>query len=377
MRLQASYIVFFFIFSGFIIVSSGNLSGIIHKIIVNHPAFGEDDPTEFNLQELRKDSHTLQGYFLDAESVICVDHSCKIVPVRMFWDPVGNYLKYELSDGVILEKKEGEPFLPEDYDRLHDILMDKSSPYSGLTYYEITHKKVMGEGDIDGMTGATAILLDESKTVLGGAWTCYTLWHWAHGETVQEIRRITGASSSRKDLLMYLESANVDETLFALNEITKRKDIDTTVVNSVVKLGQDAGRNSKTYKKVLSYLEMSDDDLYYRSLKQLVKYNSADRRKLLWNSILMSKKIPTVSYFDSFVDKILKAKDYQEIDLFLNVLERKNSSSPTLIKKMIPLLEDEFSILNRRVYWFLEQEELSTSQSKVMQSYFLKYSDYL
>lgn len=374
MKLFSSYILSLLLLSGFFIDDTGDKR---HLITVNHPAFGKDDPNQFYLEELRQDSNSLEGYFLDAESVICVDHSCKIVPVRMFWDPLGNYQKYELEKGVILEKKEGKPFLPEDYERLHEILQDNSSPFSGLTYYEITHEKVIGEGDVDGMSGATAILLDEEKTVLGGAWTCYTLWHWAHGETVQEIQRITGAAASVEELKLHLMSYENQRQIFALNELIKREEVDPTIVAHVIKLGQDSKINSKIFKKVLDYLEQAEAEIYHRNIKQLLIHNSADRRKLLWNSLMTFPMHPPVNYFDRIIKHVLDSKDYQEMDLFLNILQQKKATTPFVTHQLIPLLKEEFSILSRRVYWFLSQQKLTDSQTSVLQTYYKRYSDYL
>ena len=106
MRLFGACILSFFILSVFFFKSNGEQESEKHLVTVHHPAFGKDDPNRFYLWELRSDSGDLVGYFLDVESVICVDHRCKIVPVGLFWDAIGNYLKFELSGGVILEKRD-------------------------------------------------------------------------------------------------------------------------------------------------------------------------------------------------------------------------------------------------------------------------------
>lgn len=377
MRLYSIYILTFILLSGFASQTSAELGHRKHLVTVNHPAFAKDAPNQFYLWELRTDGGKLKGYYLETESVICVDHRCRIVPVRLVWDILGNYLKYELPDGVILEKKEGKPFLPEDYDRLHEILLDRSSPYGRLSYYDITHEKIQGEGAVDAVTGATAVTIDEAKTVAGGAWTCYTLWHWANGGIVQEIQRITGVATNLEELLSHIASVELQRQLFALAELNKRKNYDSQVVLTIVEQVGKKTSDPQFLKTTLTYLAQAPAAIYYPSLRKLLKASTKSRRVVLWNAILKYKVAPPVGYFDDLLDKLLQTGDYQEIDLFLTILEERNSSTSRLIENMIPLLEEEYSILNRRVYWFLSEQELTIVQKKVLKTYYDQYADYL
>ena len=374
MKVGTIYILSF-IFFGFFFGGDDQQAHKEHLVTINHPAFGEDHPREFYLSEVRRDQSKLEGYFLDAESVICVDHRCRIVPVRLFWDELGNYQKYELSEGTILEKKEGKPFLPEDYDRLHEILKDKSSPYRNLSYYAITHEKVLGEGEVDAVTGATAIVLDKTKTVEGGAWSCYTLWHWANGEIIQEIHRITGAATSNRKLLIYLESEHHERKTFALHELTRRKEHNWEIVEAVVNQASKEISDPLFFKNTLVYLQKAESVPFYKSMKKLLEASSVDRRMVLWNTILKYDSSPVMGYFDNVYERLLESRNYQEFDLFLTVLERKKSTTTNLIEKMMPLLEENYSVLNRRIYWFLSDLKLSDSQDQILKTYYEENAD--
>lgn len=348
-----------------------------YPVIVNHPALEKGDSKAFDLWELRGDSSQLEGYFLDTESVICFDHICKVVPVRIFWDPIGRYQQYELAEGIILEKKEGEPFSPEDYARLHEILSDTSSPYRDLSYYEITHERIRDEGEVDAVTGPSPIYLNENETVQGAAWTCFTLWHWVNGELVREIQKITGKALSLPELQVHIQTQDPYRQVFALNELIQRREYDSLMVEKVVEQVSVSDSEQQFFKRVLLYLEQAPPETYYASLPQLLKASSKGRRITLWNSIHKQSTTPIAGYFDHFCDKLLERKDYQEIDLFLTILEQKKASTPAILTKLAPLLEDEYSIVNRRVYWYLSNQELSDSQKQMLESYYDQYADNL
>lgn len=377
MKSTLKCLLLFLFLSGFLLEKPDKEGDKKHLVTVNHPAFGKEDPTEFYLWEQRTEDNVIHSYFLDVQSVICVDHSCKIVPVRVFWDALGNYQRYELPSGVILEKKEGEPFLPEDYEKLHEILMDKFSPYKDLTYYAITREKVVGEGEVDAVTGATAIILDETKTISGAAWTCFTLWHWANGSLVQEIQNITGQAADTNDLLSYLETEDLYQQSFALGELIKRKDHDPRLIKAVLALATLKNGDALFFKNTLQYLEQAPIGTYYQSLKELLKVSSKKRRIQVWNSILHHKYRPEANYFNDEWGRLLESKNYQEINLFLSILEQKKLSTPALIQGMVPLLQEGYSILNRRIYWFLNEQQLTNEERKVLESYFEKYADSL
>lgn len=348
-----------------------------YEITVDHPGFGEEDRREYDLWSMVSDNHQIDGYYLDVESVICVDHRCKIVPVRIYWDALGNYEKYELADGMIMEKTGGEPFLDEDYARLHEVLLDKSSPYKDLSYYHITHEKVVGEGEVDAVTGATAIVLDESRTVRGGAWTCYTLWHWANGNVIPKIQRITGSASSSDELLEHMASNDHQRQSFALHELTNRGDYSPKVVDNVIQEMSNAESDPHFLRGVLSYLNQGPSSTFYDSLEKLLLSSPKNRRMLMWKSVSKYTETPPPAYFDKFFEKIIQSENYQEINLFLSLLEEKKGLSRGLVQEMVPLLEEEYSIINRRIYWFLSAQKLSKAQARTLEEYYARNEEYL
>ena len=115
-------------------------------------------------------------YFMDVDSVVCADAMCEIVTVRIYFDALGNYERYELPSGGNLTKYGHKPFSPADHSKLHRVLSDPYSPLKSIRWDEITtpNSSAVASDDVDGSSGAT-ILSKRNVVVVGAAYTCCTL----------------------------------------------------------------------------------------------------------------------------------------------------------------------------------------------------------
>lgn len=344
-----------------------------YVVTVHHPAFEPDDPTEFVLvgEETDEGEHI---YYLDVESVICAQHICKIVPVRMYWGAMGNYLKYELQEGVLLEKKEGDPFLPEDYALLHQVLLDENSPYKEITYHEITHEKVLGEGQIDGMSGATGVILEEGKTVAGASWTCFTLWHWAHGDMVQEIRKITSSKTSNEELVGYLSAGRSSEQAFALTALAERQRYDTQTVQAVIALAMASGSTSSL---VMKYLEQAPPAVYFAAIETLYLDGKTVDRMLYLHSLRGSAYRAAASFYERLMQELPNIKDYQEVDTLFTIIENAGVTSPAIQRLALGLLDSDQLVVARRAYWYLADQSLSPADAQKRTHFYNQYKELL
>lgn len=169
---------------------------ISHKIQIVHPGLNEGEPVESVLVERQNEKGETLEFFINVESVICTENKCKVVPVDIFWDRFGRYQRIELQKGTYLEKYEGEKFSRKDYRQLDKVLKNKNSVLANYKIEKITgapdtiQNKESLE-DVDGITGATIISIDNTETIKGATLTCYTLWHWVNGGVSQIIREIS------------------------------------------------------------------------------------------------------------------------------------------------------------------------------------------
>lgn len=345
-----------------------------HKVVVSHPAFEEGTSKDFVLKEIRRKNNPSE-FYLDVESVICIDHLCKIVPVRLFWNTYGEYVSYELDKGVRLEKGEGEPFNEEDYQLLQKILMDRNSPYKDISYYEITHEKVVGEGQVDAVSGATETVLKNGETVVGAAWTCFTLWHWANGEIVQEVQRISGSFLTTQQIITGLGATNPKHQKFVLHELIRRNAYTQPLLDALVKIAPKASK--EVNRLAIEYVENAPRELYIETMKQLYSKGSDANRILFLNSIASVEKIGNPDFYNTLTIDIANLKSFQEIDLILNILEYAKSNDPTILDRVTLLLDNSSFIIARKAYWFLAYKKLSNVQKNNIQEFYNQNQDRL
>ncbi len=146
------------------------------------------DSLDIELTPLYDEDSLLEGYTAFIFTPICEEDKCYAVEIDFFWDAIGRYTHYDTIPGSPLTKLEHEPFTPEEYEKLHQIL---SEPASVLANYEKEDlvQDIEEEG-VDGVTGATINEIKES-VISGAVYSCYTLWHIVHGKVVDSIQALT------------------------------------------------------------------------------------------------------------------------------------------------------------------------------------------
>ncbi len=164
-------------------------------------------PEKFgNVVQVLDSRRNLRGYYMDVDSVVCADATCDVVTVRLHFDALGAYERYELPSGGNLTKAGDKPFSAADHQRLHQLLSDPHSAMKSVAWDQITVPTTADAGArLDGLSGAT-VLSKQNLVVAGAAYTCCTLWHWSHDEVVDVIRDMTSQASDQQDLLRYLKS---------------------------------------------------------------------------------------------------------------------------------------------------------------------------
>lgn len=344
---------------------------IDHVVTVEHP--GEALPVETILTEIKnRDSITI-GYAMDVKSVICLEEVCKVIPVRLYWNDIGVYQKYVLAKEATLEKYEADVFAPEDYKKLHSVLANENSPFKDVLIHEVLTVVEHGDEDVDAVSGATALELDEKDTVPGAALTCYTLWHWAHGDIITTIKKQTGESSNKQRLLEFLTKNNKNYYPVALDALANKNNYASKFVEIVV---NKASQNEDLIKPSITYLEKAPIEIYKTGLKEIFVNGNKLQRIAVLRSLQYSKKDISTSYLNTFSDLIKHLKSFQEISVFLGLMEEKNPNSSEIANALVPLLEGDF-LIARRVYWFLSESKLTNLQKEATDSFYQKFKDKL
>ncbi|MEP0213871.1 MAG: hypothetical protein ABJD66_11685 [Cellulophaga sp.] len=346
---------------------------IKHHIKVHHPGKGQNNIEDAVLVEVKGKNNLAVSYYMDVESVICYENLCKIVPVRIIWNTIGEYQKYELAKGVALEKYEGEPYTEEDYIKTQKILLDGDSPFKSIRIDEIL-TTVKSHDIVDAVAGETLLELNKEDTVDGASLTCYTLWHWAHGAVVEKIKEVTASNFSSKEYVAYLNSGNLQKQLFAITQLENQKIYKKDVVEAVKK---QTLVNDQLIRSSVQYLEKNNSSVYLSILKTFITKGNSKLKIAVLNSLLHSNLELSSTYLAD-VSLILSSKvTYQEMSLFLRLLQKNNAAvSKQVLNKLMPLLQKDI-LISRNVYWFLQDKNLTASQKNILASFAKKHKNQL
>ena len=189
----------------------------------SHPIgiYNEEDfmePFEFRL--MTEDGNPA-FYSSSLRTTVCDDEVCEIMHIRLFWDLVGNYIGYDTLAGHPLTKFDHEPFVAEDYIKLHQLLINDGSILKFKTKDELIDKEKVNASDVvDGTTGATALEIRE-EVVEGALYSSYTIWHIAYKGNIKNMLTSYTDSVYEDGLKShFLTSGRSDYELFALRRFS-------------------------------------------------------------------------------------------------------------------------------------------------------------
>ncbi len=83
---------------------------IKHRVIQN-------DTTAFELLEKRDSNHKTLWYRAEIETEVCREKLCELAFINIYWDEVGEYLKFSLPEERDLTKNDHTPFDVSDYQK--------------------------------------------------------------------------------------------------------------------------------------------------------------------------------------------------------------------------------------------------------------------
>ncbi|WP_299312132.1 hypothetical protein [uncultured Aquimarina sp.] len=340
------------------------LNEIRHEVLIKHP--GEKTPVKIILKETRNEEGLAVEYTMDVESVICLEEVCKVIPVTLYWNNIGEYQQYMLQEGTTLEKYEADLFEPEDYKKLHAILMNGNSPFKDVYLEEVWNKTSIRENDIDAISGATILKLDDEDTISGAALTCYTLWHWANGDVVSIIKNKTGRSASIKQLKTFI--LHKGETYFdiAIEALEEKNNYSTSIIDIVI---ERVLKDDNLTKKAFLYIDKANSQTYLQATSTLFLKGKKEVKLAAVLSLNRSEVQISKLYLDLLSKAITKLDSFQEVSAILDLMENKNPSSPIVIANVIPLLDSDF-LIARRSYWFLKNQNLTTNQKERISSFY-------
>jgi hypothetical protein len=282
-------------------------------------------------------------------TAVCSDTVCRLVNVTLFWEVTGKYMGYSIPNGEELTKKEHEPFLESDYQRLNEILADSSSL---LKFYALDEvgpvQKTVAK--IDGITGAT--IPDLTPWIVpNAAYTSSTLWHIAYGATRDSIQAYTrnhllsismlnhllrdGESFHQPKAFQWISESKINPNQFIEQALVVLRKGNYQVFGSALNFLKGCADKERLQLEVVKLLGHED----FRIKIQVVEF--------LRESEKFSRPVALALL------TYLQSENYYLVNTVLNLLDKRYQLDQNDLLKISSLLRSKNKTIANRVYYFL------------------------
>lgn len=179
----------------------------------------QTDSLRYDMYLLEDELGQAEGYMAEIFTPVCHTNECYPVYIDFYWDLLGNYKKYEVPEGELLTKLDHIPFDDEDHEKLQEILSNERSLLKEYKIEELVGStQTVAANGVDAVTGATLKTI-KNEVIDGAVYSCYTLWHLAHGEMVEKIKVHTEGLYSKALLIQFLESGHYPYQYWAIEKV--------------------------------------------------------------------------------------------------------------------------------------------------------------
>lgn len=285
----------------------------------------ENDTASYTLKLVLDDDGHPVYFFRNVFTPVCLTGECKPVYINFYWDLLGNYTRYDLPPNQILTKMDHEAFKPEDYDKLRDILANSNSLLKDVAMDDLVGKGTENLADsVDAKAGATLKTV-KNEVIDGAVYTCYTLWHLAHGNVVNEIRRITETYQNDQLLHRFLTSTNHHYQYWAMERtMTPDGDVYSGFTADIQKIVQ--GKNLFTARFALQKLS---NQFFQTDARQTWLWDTYQQASYPFQ-IAILKKLTTIPFRPKLAEAIVQQlpKANQEQSTMLTKLLAQQSQLP-------------------------------------------------
>ncbi|GAB3273441.1 hypothetical protein GCM10027347_45840 [Larkinella harenae] len=300
----------------------------------------ENDTTTYVLKLALDASEKPLYFFRNVFTPVCLTGECKPVYINFYWDLLGNYLRFDFPPREVLTKMDHKEFKPEDYEKLQRILSNSNSLLNDVAMEDLVGKGTENLADsVDAKAGATLKTV-KNEVIDGAVYTCYTLWHLAHGPVVNEMQKITETYRTDDLLHQFLNSDNHHYQYWAMERVMDKNGV---VADS---FGPDL-------------MQIMRAKNVFTARYALQKINSqffadARRQNWLWETyqqaayplqMAILKKLPTIPFRPPLAEQIAQAlirANPEQFRLLRNVL----AAQPKLSDKTVQILANHLTTDN-------------------------------
>jgi len=221
MKGQLKYLLFAGVMSTVLLIGTNGYTQISNKSVDQKAAFTilANDSLEVTVQaDLNKLKQPI-SYSSLIETPVCDDSLCHLVQIKLVWDLLGNFHRYEVPEDRPLTKFDHEEFTQKDHEKLYTILANTESPLRDYRKSDLIDHRVEIKSEIaDAVSGATNATIKDD-VIEGALYSTYTLWHIVNGNIAKEIHKRTETSLTPQLLKQMLHSESHHEQFYALTKL--------------------------------------------------------------------------------------------------------------------------------------------------------------
>lgn len=339
-----------------------------YDLELRHPGLPGEALWQRQLVMRLDDQDRILSYEMEVDSVFCLDTKCEVIPVRLYWDVLGHFSRYELPRGGILTKKDHVPFAREDYQKLDRILADRDSFLRDLKATQLVNPEKAIK-TADGISAPTPVSM-QSAVVAGAAYTCYNLWHWVNGDVSGIIRGSTAKQASNDQLLELYKSGNPELVEFAISQLITRKAYDPATLDVIAAEMPDREEHARQALRYLGNCAMeSHSSVYHDIIEKVFAVSISAVRICILESLTASRLDPPEFFFDRISRFLPELETYYETHLLLDLESSHNPDSSVVTENALRMLQNDNFLIARRAFWFLEERELNAMQKPVLDAF--------
>lgn len=343
------------------------LKRVPHRIELVDPVAPTSPAQTHELIELVDEKGFPAGYELSFVTHVCNDNQCLPVEATLSWDSLGYYRRLTYPPGKPLTKKEHIPFTPADYAKLDRILRDRTSILRDWTVAFLEQPPEAADPNqpagIDAVTAPTPTTVKDS-VIENAAYTSWALWHWANGEIVPKLRKITEEKCTPAYLKHLLGSDQRRQVDYALGYVIEHHAADAEFVPDVVRILESGERDQ--IPQAIAFLEGAIPDkakLHAQLIESCTRMNPADVPMVL-QTLAAEPNLPPATL--EALTGHLKGLPYFPVHLILRILEQRHFASGKSTADVAALLDSSDFFIARRACEHLADEKLDeTTQAKV------------
>jgi hypothetical protein len=290
-------------------------------------------------------------YQLPLFTDVCLDRVCKPIDATLVWDAIGNFQRLEISRQFPLTKGDHDPFSPEDYERLNQILKNRESILGKYPLDFFVKPPVKSDADsVDGVSSATPKAVQDA-VVSGAAYTSWVLWRWMNGEAAEKLLARTESHCTED----YLEHALAMEDPrfheFALRFLLVNQRYSPEFTAAAFQLLEEGG-NGRLALQYLTAAPTGQEELNLR-LITLIGANPDVSRRVL--DYLESLPELDLAFCERLAEQLEQVSEYYDVHRVLSLLEKHAGESETIRLQVEPLLDRENRFIVRRAREFMDR----------------------